>query len=62
MIEHVDKIQRELAQLRRLIEAHNRGKDGDTYDASKDGTLLYVDLATEAIGAELHEVLKENRK
>lgn len=28
MIEHADKIRRELAQLRRLIEAHGRGKRG----------------------------------
>lgn len=62
MLKHIEKIRREMRQMRRLIEAHNRGRAGEQYDADRDGALLYVNLAAEAVDAELHEMLKENRK
>lgn len=61
MINHIEKIRREMRQMRRLIEAHNRASTGPGYDPDHDATLLYVDLASEVVNEELHAMLKESK-
>ena len=61
MIKHIEKIRREMRQMRRLIEAHNRASAGPEYDPDHDATLLYVDLTGEVINEELHAILKEDK-